>query len=249
LSSDTRRRSDDNCDPDEALARRARLDEARAGALRSVEAMRATTERRFRGRILGVGTTSGTRLVVGLWDASPFGPFTDVFVERADGSSLLLAPDDRVAEYVSGTYAFDAVHVVDVSARRTQDALRRRRLDLVAGPLRAHIDIGGASPLGLLLGAVPVSLATSPTWLAAIDPVARLLVPGAGTAGSAGNGRREYYGVTGARRVTGITGTWGDTDLGSIAPLDPPVRFGFASMPSTPQIVTVTSIIREPKAH
>lgn len=212
--------------------------------------MRQTIERRFRGRILGVGTTSGIRLVVGMWDVSPFGAFTDVFVERADGTSLLLAPDDRVAEYVAGTYRFDDVHVVDVHARRSIERAGAgdpvRVLDVAAGPLRARIAVGRTTALGRLLRIVPVPLATSPAWLAAIDPVARLLVRGAGTAGSAGNGRREFYGVTGARAVTGITGSWGEDDLGTIAPLDPPVRFGFASMPSTPQVVTVESVIREP---
>jgi hypothetical protein len=214
--------------------------------------MRHTIERRFRGRILGVGTTSGIRLVVGMWDASPFGPFTDVFVERPDGTSLLLAPDDRIARYVSGTYRFDDVHVVDVHARRSIDHGRSgnrdgvRVLDLAAGPLRARISVGRITALGRLLRIVPERVATSPTWLGAIDPLAQLLVPGAGPAGSAGNGRREYYGVTGARSVTAVSGSWGDEDLGSIAPLDPPVRFGFASMPATPQVVTVESVIREP---
>ena len=39
----------------------------------------------FTGRILGVGTTSGVRLVVGVWDTSPLGGFADVMVEQADG--------------------------------------------------------------------------------------------------------------------------------------------------------------------
>ncbi|WFR66784.1 hypothetical protein P9139_19260 [Curtobacterium flaccumfaciens] len=76
-------------------------------------------ERRFRGRIMGVGTTSGVRIVVGMWERSPFGAFTDVFLELADGTSVLLAPDELVAAYVSGTYRFDSVSVVDVRTRRT----------------------------------------------------------------------------------------------------------------------------------
>lgn len=196
-------------------------------------------EQRFRGRILGAGTTSGMRIVVGLWDSSPFGAFTDVFIEKPDASSLLLAPDEVIAAYVSGTYRFDAVRVVDVRARRTPTTL-----ELTAGPLVASFRIGPITPLGRLLRVVPRRLATNPTWLAAIDPVARLIAPGAGTAGSAGGGRREYYGVTRSRAVLGVRGTWLDQDLGRLAPLDPPVRFGFASLPATPQVVTVETIIR-----
>ncbi|OII12506.1 hypothetical protein [Curtobacterium sp. MCBA15_008] len=200
-----------------------------------------SVERRFRGRIAGVGTTSGVRLVVGMWERSPFGAFTDVFVELPDGSSVLLAPDEIVAAYVSGTYRFDTVSVVDVSARRTAAGI-----ELSAGALQATIDVGTISPLGRVLRIVPKSIARDPRWLAVIDPVARLVAPGSGTAGSAGNGRREYYGVTGAHDVTGVRGTWAGESLGSLAPLDPPVVFGFASMPRVPQVVDVETTIREP---
>ncbi|MBP1302187.1 hypothetical protein M3666_04225 [Curtobacterium sp. ODYSSEY 48 V2] len=198
-------------------------------------------ERRFRGRIMGVGTTSGVRFVVGMWDRSPFGAFTDVFVEQPDGSSVLLAPDEIVAAYVSGTYRFDTVSVVDIDARRTA-----RGLELDAGPLRASIDVGSISPLGRVLRIVPKPIARDPRWLSVIDPVARLVAPGAGTAGTAGGGRREYYGVTGAHDVTGVSGSWAGEPLGSLAPLDPPVAFGFASMPRVPQVVDVETTIREP---
>ncbi len=102
---------------------------------------------------MGVGTTSGVRFVVGMWEQSPFGAFTDVFVEQPDGSSVLLAPDEIVAAYVSGTYRFDTVSVVDISARRTA-----RGLELDAGPLRASIDVGAISPLGRVLRIVPKPL-------------------------------------------------------------------------------------------
>jgi hypothetical protein len=196
-------------------------------------------EQRFRGRILGAGTTSGVRLVVGTWRSSPFGPFTDVFVELPDGQTVLLAPDEVVAAYVSGTYRFDAVRVVDVTARRTSTGL-----DVEAGPLVARFRVGSITPLGRLLRIVPRSVATHPAWLGAIDPVARVLVPGAATAGTAGGGRREYYGVTGAHAVLGVRGTWAGEDLGMLTRLDPPVRFGFASMPADPQVADVETTIR-----
>ena len=190
---------------------------------------------------MGVGTTSGVRFVVGMWDRSPFGAFTDVFLELPGGTSVLLAPDEIVAAYVSGTYRFDTVSVVDITARRTASGL-----ELAAGSLRATIDVGTISPLGRILRIVPKPIARDPRWLAVIDPVARLMAPGSGTAGTAGGGRREYYGVTGAHDVTGVRGTWADEPLGSLAPLDPPVAFGFASMPRIPQVVDVETTIREP---
>ena len=46
-------------------------------------------EDRFVGEIAGAGTTSGTRLVIGHWPTSPFGPIADAMVEDADGHRVL----------------------------------------------------------------------------------------------------------------------------------------------------------------
>jgi hypothetical protein len=66
-------------------------------------------------------------------------------------------------------------------------------------------------------------------------------VPGVHTAGTAGNGRREYYGVRRSRLISAVTGRFNGADLGGLALLHPPMHFGFASAPATPQIVTVTT--------
>ncbi|MET4052736.1 hypothetical protein ABID81_002108 [Frigoribacterium sp. PvP054] len=207
----------------------------------------AAPDQRFHGRIAGFGTTSGTRVVVGLWNRSPLGRFVDVMVEAADGHRTLLAPSQAVADYVSSTYTFDEVRVQPVSWRGVDRTLR-----VSAGPdasgddvLDLSLEIGPVSPLGWLLRLVPAAFATRPGWLTLIDPVARLLVPGARTAGTAGGGRREYYGVTLARRVVAVDARFDGRPLGALAPLDPPVRFGFGSAPADPSLVDVTTTIRE----
>lgn len=193
---------------------------------------------RFEGLIAGIGTSSGRRVVVGLWARSPLGRFADVMVEDAAGHRLLLAPSAEVAELVSETYRFDEVRIVPVSWRVTSD-----RAEIDAGDLRLRLELGSRSPLGRMLRLQPRRLALSTRWLALIDPVARLLVRGAATAGTAGGGRREYYGVMDARHVRSVeagdsTGSWGE-----LAPLTPSPRFGFASTPAAPTIVRVTTTI------
>jgi hypothetical protein len=195
----------------------------------------------FTGHIAGVGTGAGVRMVVGSWLESPFGRFADVMVETADGQRILLAPSDEVAEFVSATYEFDSVEIGPVDVDHTVDGFS------VAAPgLALHGRLGGPAPFDGLLRLVPARLATAPAWLRIIDPVAARLIPGVRTAGSAGNGRREYYGVRRSRVIAAVDGAFRGVDLNGVAPLDPPVRFGFSSAPSTPQMVSVTTTIDLP---
>ena len=194
----------------------------------------------FTGHIAGAGTGAGLRIVVGAWDHSPFGAFTDVMLQTADDERVLLAPDDTIADFVSSTYRFDRVQLGEVSS--TLDA---QQLTVSTEGFEARIGLGGPAPIDRLLRLVPSRLATSPRWLRVIDPVAARVVPGVHTYGTAGNGRVEYYGVRRSRRITAIDGHYRGASFGGLAPLRPPVSFGFSSAPSSPQIVSVTTTIDE----
>jgi hypothetical protein len=196
-------------------------------------------DQRFDGCIAGLGTAAGLRAVVGHWPRSPFGPFTDVMVERPDGHRVLLAPTDEVAEFVAATYRFDEVRCGGVETR-----VAGRRWRVRAGPLTAEFEVAGRPPLGRLLRLVPRRLATSPTWVTAIDVVARRVLPGVRTRGSAGGGRREYYAPLDLHRIGAATVTWDGVDQGGLAAVEPPVRFGFGSTPREPSLVRVVTLVR-----
>ncbi|MFE0357412.1 hypothetical protein ACFW2I_28440 [Streptomyces nigra] len=193
---------------------------------------------RFDGWIAGLGTTSGVRIVVGHWPRSPFGPFSDVMLERADGERLLLAPTPETADFIGATYAFDTVRVVPVEV-----TVAGRVWTVAAEPLRLRFTTGGRSTLGHLLRAVPGALAGRPAWSALTDRPARLLMPGVRTRGSAGGGRREWYGARDLRPVTSLSATFEGRDLGALAPVEPPVRFGFGSVPRRPAVTRVTTTV------
>ena len=193
---------------------------------------------RFTGRIAGVGSTSGVRLVVGRWDDSPWGAFADVMVEDADGHRVLLAPSERVRDFVTATYSFDEHVVEPVTVADTADGWQ------VSTPsLSLRIATGGRTPLGALLGAVPSRLATAPAWCSVVDPVARVVLRGVRTRGTAGNDRREWYGATSVVAVTAMSGRWRDVELGALAPVEPPCRFGFSSTPARPSVTSVVTTI------
>ncbi len=194
---------------------------------------------RFDGFIAGLGTAAGVRLVVGHWPRSPLGAFTDVMVEHPDGHRLLLAPTREVADFVAGTYRFDEVRVGPVRARTDGT-----RWEVDAAPLALAFTTGGRAPLGRLLRLVPRRVATSPRWIAALDAVARRVLPGVRTRGSAGGGRDEFYGALDLHRITAATAAWDGVDLGPPAPVDPPVRFGFGSTPRAPSLTRIVTLVR-----
>jgi hypothetical protein len=193
---------------------------------------------RFDGWILGVGTASGTRVVVGHWPSSPFGAVSDVMVQRPDGHRLFLAPRSDLAEFVGSTYSFDEVRIAPVAVSH-QDG---RVWTVTAGPLALSARAGRRPPLGLLLRAVPDRLATAPAWVTLVDVAAR--AAGMRTRGTAGNGRTEWYGVRDLHAVTAATATWDGEPLGDLAPVRPAVTFGFASVPARPSLARVTTTIR-----
>ena len=197
---------------------------------------------RFDGRILGAGTGSGLRLVVGDWHRSPLGGFTDVMVATADGRRLLLAPDDAVADYVSSTYTFDEVVRCPVGLTETPTKGGRRWV-VEAGPLSVGIEIGARTATGWLLAPIPGPLARSRALATLADPVARRVHPGVRTRGTAGQGRREYYGARDQHAVTRLAGTWGGADLGALADVRPAPDFGFSSTPARPSLTRVTTTV------
>jgi hypothetical protein len=192
----------------------------------------------FDGAITSVGTESGHRVVIGRWTRSPFGAFTDVMHESPDGHRRLLAPTAEVADFVAATYRFDEIVVGPVVAERSPDGLR-----VDAGDLSVVVSFGGRTALGWLLRLVPRPLARARWWCSAIDPVARRVVRGVRTRGTAGGGRTEWYGATDQLRVIGVRATIAGTDLGGLADVDPPVRFGFSSAPPRPGSVELRTSI------
>ena len=193
---------------------------------------------RYQGRIAGVGTTSGTRLVVGNWAHTPLGRFADVMVERPDGHRGLLAPSEAVRDVIEATYVFDEVRVEPVTVAEADGTWA------VSSPsLSLRLGFGRRSGGGWLLHAVPSRLATSTRWATLVDPLAARVMDGVRTRGVAREGRQEWYGATDLRLVTSASGSFDGEPLGSLAEVDPPCRFGFSSTPRTPSVTSVVTTI------
>lgn len=195
---------------------------------------------RFRGFIAGAGSTSGVRVVVGHWPSTPLGPFSDAMVETAGGHRVLLAPREEVADFIAATYVFDEVRIEPFEVVVSPGAWSVR-----SPSLSLDLGVGRRTALGAALRAVPARLAEAPAWCTLTDPVARVALRGVRTRGVARAGRREWYGATDARAVTSLSGSFDGAGLGSLAPVDPPCRFGFSSTPRRPSVTTVVTTVEE----
>jgi hypothetical protein len=192
----------------------------------------------FDGHIAGIGTASGLRAVVGLWQDSPFGPFVDAMVELPSGHRILLAPTADVAGFIAGVYAFDETRTLTLTASHGA-----RQLTLDAGPLQLRAGLGARTRLGAAVRLIPRPLAVNPRWLRAVSPLAARLSPGVRTAGAAQGGWREYYGVTDLHRIDSATVHWAGRDAGALAAIRPAVGFGFSSVPPEPALARVRTTV------
>ena len=71
------------------------------------------------------------------------------------------------------------------------------------------------------------------------------MLPGVRTRGTAGRGRQEFYAALDLRRIDRATVLWEGADQGELAPVDPPVRFGFGSTPRQPSVARIVTLVRE----
>lgn len=162
-------------------------------------------------------------------------------VETAAGHRILVAPTQELADFIATTYTFDEVRVEPVELVDGDHSWQFRSSSLLL-----DLALGGRTGLGRLVRLVPKRVATAPAWCTITDPIARLALRGVRTRGSAGNGRKEWYGATGVRAITEIDGTLDGTSLGSLARVDPPCRFGFSSSPRRPVVTDVVTTIELP---
>ncbi|MFP5320069.1 MAG: hypothetical protein ACLGI2_17475 [Acidimicrobiia bacterium] len=166
--------------------------------------------------------------------SSPLGAIADLMWAAPDGTRRLVAPDDRVAAFVSAVYRFDEVVVSDLTARVEGRSLTVEAPELGL-ELRARAGRGWPIPL------------PGPAWFhrRLAGPIARRAL-GVETYGVSPTGVREWYRARWYRPLVEARATLGGEDLGALGPLDPPVGFGFSEPPRRPSMVWVRPLLHDP---
>ena len=152
-----------------------------------------------------------------------------------DGTRRLVTASQDAAAFVSAVYRFDEV-VVDpgFSARLTG---RELALEAPVLGLKLVVRAGRGWPVP------PPGPASITRYVA--GPVARRAL-GVRTYGVSPTGVREWYRARWYRPLAEAAASIDGRDLGSLASLDPPVRFGFSEPPRRPSMVWVRPLLHDP---
>ena len=183
----------------------------------------------FDGRISSCGFSSGDRIVVGDWQKSPLGPFTNVMWAKPDGTRVLLSPSKEHADYVSTLYNFEEVYVVPIVVNRD-----RRGADIVADSLK--ISLQWKRGIGIPFSRPRWFIATIEQWFAGV-------VFGTKTHGITCNGLREWYCIYNLSSIKRAEASCNGQDLGAISKFEVDACFGFSEPPKKPSSVRVRSMI------
>lgn len=193
---------------------------------------------RFDGWICGFGTPSRHRFVAGVWARSPFGAFADVMWEDPDGQRVLLAPTERIRDFVAGTYRFDDTVVTPVFFSRVGATWTVR-----AEPVSLSITPGKRDGIGRVLAAVPIPLRRSRAFATLTDIPAGRLLPGVRTKGTAPGGNRQWYCAQDHRPLAHGAAWLNAESLGVARAIEPQVTFGFSGAPRRPAWVRMVTYL------
>lgn len=174
----------------------------------------------------------------GVWNESPLGPIADLMWARPDGHRVLVAPSHDVAAFVSAVYVFDETVVASNFSASVAD--RTLSLDIPECGLSLWCRAGRGWPIPL----------SGPPWITrhVAGPIARRAL-GVRTYGISPTGVREWYRARWYRPLVEGRATLACRDLGALAPLLPPVRFGFSEPPRRPSMVWVRPVLHDPSGR
>ena len=176
------------------------------------------------GSITAVGFATGHRFVVGHWESSPIGPFSDVMWADPEGRRVLVA-SPPVAEFVTSIYPFEEVHFGEVGVE--------------ADGGRAVVSAGDVL-VSYSLSKWAVPFPPRPRWVTATAEnwFSRRLL-GVSTYGTSPARTTEWYRTRSLRWIVSASASLNGHDLGPMSQVDRPLGFGFTDPPRRPSQVNL----------
>ena len=183
----------------------------------------------FQGRITSSGFQTGDRIVVGAWNSSPFGKFTDIMWAKPDGVRVLIAPSQDVADYVTEMYSFDEVLIENIV---TNEEGRNLKVECDSMQLDFSWKKGFAIPFKRSL-----------LFIATVELFFAKLIFSTRTYGLTRNNRQEWYAIDRVSNLSSALATINGQNVGEMAPMNEACKFGFSEAPKKPSSCEVRTHI------
>ena len=183
----------------------------------------------FSGRITSSGFDSGDRIVVGAWKTSKFGEFTDIMWAKPDGTRVLIAPTQEIADYVTDMYTFDEVILENIT---TTQGGRNLKIYCSSMELEFTWNRGFSIPFKRSL-----------FFISTVELFFAKLLFSTRTYGITKNNRKEWYAIDRVSKVIQATAKIKGIDVGSLSPMNEPCKFGFSEAPKKPSSCVVRTHI------
>ena len=184
----------------------------------------------FEGRITSCGFDSGDRIVIGIWESSPFGSFADIMWAKPDGTKILIAPNNEIGNYINSLYDFDEIRIEEIKIERKPKEIFFSCTDI-------SCQFNWGKEISLLVKRRPL------WFVSTIEYFFGWLMFGTKTHGKTKNGRKEWYVVDKISRLKGAKAEITGKDLGVYCKFYPKANFGFSDPPKMPASVLVRSHI------
>ena len=183
----------------------------------------------FKGRITSSAFESGDRIVVGTWKESIFGEFTDIMWAKKDGTRVLIAPTQEIANYVTAMYSFDEVILEEIST-----SLNDSNLSVNCNTMNLEFSWNKG---------FPIPFKRSLLFIRTIELFFAKLVFSTRTYGLTKNNRQEWYAIDRVSHITSATGNIEGGNIGEFGPMKEPCKFGFSEAPKKPSSCAVRTHI------
>ena len=185
----------------------------------------------FRGRIFSSSFERGDRVVIGAWDDSPLGGFTNIMWADPNGNRTLLSPSEIHAEYVSSLYSFEEIRIVPVDVK-----IDGKSISVKADDFSVYMSWGFRFPLPF----------PRPLWfISSVENFFAKTLFGTRTHGIANNGSEEWYSIRSISWLKGASAIVSGDNLGAMSSRTESSCFGFSEPPIRPAAVSLSSIIEK----
>ena len=183
----------------------------------------------FKGRITSSAFESGDRIVVGSWKESIFGEFTDIMWAKKDGTRVLIAPTQEIADYVTAMYSFDEVIIEEVST-----SLSERSIKVSCNTMNLEFSWNRG---------FPIPFKRSLLFIQTIELFFAKLIFSTRTYGVTKDNRKEWYAIDRVSHIKSATAQINGKNAGGFRPMKVPCKFGFSEAPKKPSSCAVRTHI------